>query len=143
MLGFFTSKLFLIPAAIGAAAMVAFLSVNLMIAQSEAKNFKKKIEVMELHVTELTVSNTHMQGAIGGLENDKLALQQKLKRTEQSAKSANLAAAESAAEATKISELIRVIRETQNETDSTFRVRSLSVDWLRDRQAAASAGDPG
>jgi hypothetical protein len=139
MWSFLTSKVFLLPAAVISASLLAWASFSLLSERGKVSRYKAEVTQLEALNDEYIKSNADLQNAIGGLESDKRLLQKKIAQLVESEAISRAAAESNAREAARVSDVLKTIRENQyaGEPDSIVRVRSRAIDFLRDRQTSA------
>lgn len=142
--GFLTKNWKLTLAMLAIAATVSFFQIQLWIADGQYKDVAAQRDAAVVERQQWRDAHTEIQAAIRGVEADKKVLQDKLAQASESARIAAQAAARNASEAARVTALLRNIREKSNDPDSTYRIRSLGIDWLRERaQERAASGNSG
>jgi hypothetical protein len=135
IIGFLTKNWVAVSAALAVAAVAAFFQVQLWIADAKHKDVVSQRDAAIAATSMWEASHNKLQFALRGVEADKKILQDKLAQASESARIAAKAAARNASETARVTALLRSIEETSNDPENTDRIRSLSIDFLRERQS--------
>lgn len=119
-------------------AVVAFFGFQLVMANGKFNDMKDQRDTAIAERNSWHDSFARLDVARLQLEADKVALQKKLDQTRDAEATARRAAARNASEAARVSDLLRELQETENDSEATVRVRSPVLDFLRQRQAEAN-----
>lgn len=115
-------------------AMLGFFSYKNAVMAGQLEDMTKLRNEAEASRVMWHDSHVKLEAALSGVEADKTALLEKLDQMKVSEQVAVKAASRNAAEAAKVTTLLRQIQESANDPQYSDRIRSRAVDFLRARQ---------